>query len=85
MNDQLLIQTLLFIAFALSCVANIYNSKRIRQLEHRLFDVYKDNPEVKQYIQQDLRQASTIEAIKQLRSKYGLSLEHAKRMVDTYK
>jgi ribosomal protein L7/L12 len=85
MNESMLIQTILFIAFVLSFISNLYNSKRINTLEKQLFEVYKDNPEVKHYIQHDLKQASPIEAIKQLRGKYGFSLEHAKRMVDRYK
>ncbi|WPP41262.1 hypothetical protein SK066_22350 [Paenibacillus hunanensis] len=85
MNETLLIQTLLFIAFVLSFITNLYYSKNMKTMQKKLFEAYKDNPEVKQYIQHDLQHVSTIEAIKLLRIKYGFSIEGAKRMVDMYK
>ncbi len=85
MNETLLIQTLLSIAFALSCITNLYYSKNMKTMQKKLFEAYKDHPEVKRYIQQDLQYVSTIEAIKQLRVKYGFSIEDAKRMVERYK
>jgi len=85
MDSSTTVSLFLLIALVFSVITNFYNSKKVSAMEKHIFEAYKDSAEVKNYIQNDLKQESKIEAIKKVRGKYGLSIEHAKRIVDIYK
>ncbi|MEW4372275.1 hypothetical protein [Paenibacillus kandeliae] len=85
MDSSTTVSLFLLIALVFSVITNFYNSRKMSVMEKQVFEAYKDSSEVKSYIQNDLKQTSKIESIKKIRGKYGLSIEHAKRIVDMYK
>lgn len=85
MDSSTTVSLFLLIALVFSVITNFYNSRKMSTMEKQVFEAYKDSSEVKSYIQNDLKQTSKIESIKKIRGKYGLSIEHAKRIVDMYK
>ncbi|WP_046212509.1 hypothetical protein [Paenibacillus wulumuqiensis] len=85
MDNTTIVSLFLLIALVFSVMTNFLNSRKMSTMEKNLYEAYKDNSELKTYIQQDLKQESKIDSIKKVRGRYGLSIEHAQKIVDMYK
>ncbi|WP_046227412.1 hypothetical protein [Paenibacillus dauci] len=85
MDNTTLVIACLVLALVSLAMNNFFNARRLNQLEDSLYEAHRDSPEVQAFIKEVLNKLPYIEAIKQVRSRYGLSLKHAKTVVDQYK
>ncbi len=85
MDGTTMLNVFLLLVFVFLMIMNGFNAKKMNRLEQLVFEAYRDSDDLREYIQRDLQATSQIEAIKQVRIKYGLSIEHAKYVVDKYK
>jgi ribosomal protein L7/L12 len=85
MDSSIFLITFLLLALIFSVITNFYNSKKLNSVEKALYESYRNNREIKSFIEETLKGKSEVEAIKRIRTKYGLSIEHAKKIIDFYK
>ncbi|MFK4345059.1 MULTISPECIES: hypothetical protein [unclassified Paenibacillus] len=85
MDNSVYLIIFLLLALIFSVITNYYNSKKLNSLEEALYESYRNNDEVKSFIEEVLTEASEVEAIKRVRTKYGLSIGYAKKIIDLYR
>ncbi|KKD55233.1 MULTISPECIES: hypothetical protein [Paenibacillus] len=79
MDNSIYIIIFLLLALIFSVITNYYNSKKLNSLEEAFYESYRNNDEVKSFIKEVLTEALEVEAIKRVRTKYGLSIRYAKK------
>lgn len=85
MDNSIYLTAFLLLALIFSVITNFYNSKKLNSLEKALYESYRNNSEVESFVEKDLKGESEVEAIKRVRTKYGLSIEYAKKIIDLYR
>ncbi|NEZ42401.1 hypothetical protein [Paenibacillus alvei] len=86
MDSSIYVIIFLLLALIFSVITNYYNSKKLNSLEEALYESYRNNSEVKSFVEKVLEgESEEVEAIKRVRTKYGLSIENAKKIIDLYR